>query len=99
MRVILERDAEDEMLEAAHYYDEQQPGLGADLLDKVDVAIDEVGADPARFGLYRGSKLVRSIRLERFPYRLLFVLEPDRVAVVAVMHLHRHPDYWKHRLS
>ncbi|MFM8469487.1 MAG: type II toxin-antitoxin system RelE/ParE family toxin [Limisphaerales bacterium] len=97
--MILEREAEDEMLEAARYYDEQQAGLGADLLDKVDVAIDEVGADPARFGFYRGSKLVRSIRLERFPYRLLFVLEPDRVAIVAVMHLHRHPNYWKHRLS
>jgi hypothetical protein len=36
--------------------------------------------------------------LERFPYRLLFVLEPERAVVVAVMHLHRRPEYWKRRV-
>lgn len=99
MKVALERDAEAEMVEAAQYYDEQQPGLGSDFLDKVDWAVDQIAVDAVRFGFYRGSKLVRSIRLPRFPYRLLFVVEPDRVWVVAVAHLHRHPDYWKQRLK
>ncbi len=98
MKVILEREADQEMVEAAQYYHEQQPELGSDFLDKVDAAIDRIASNPLRFAFYRDSKLVRSIRLERFPYRLLFVVEPSRVSVVAVAHLHRHPDYWKHRL-
>ena len=99
MKVILERDADTEMAEAAQYYDEQQPGLGSAFLDKVDAAVDEIATDPLRFGFYRGSKAIHSVRLARFPYRLLFAIEPERVSVVAVAHLHRHPDYWKHRLT
>ena len=99
MKVILERAANAEMIEAAQYYDEQQPGLGSDFLDKVDTAVDELASDPLRFRFYRGSKSIRSIRLGRFPYRLLFAVESERVSVVAVAHLHRHPDYWKRRLS
>jgi hypothetical protein len=98
MKVIIEREANAEMVEAAEYYD-AQPGLGSDFLDEVDEAIDKIAREPLRFGFYRGSRIVRSIRLDRFPYRLLFVAEPRRVSIVAVAHLHRHPDYWKHRLS
>jgi hypothetical protein len=99
MKVILEREADAELVEAAQYYNEQQPGLGSDFLDKVDAAIDQIATDPLRSAFYRGSKIVRSIRLARFPYRLLFVVEPSCVSIVAVAHLHRHPDYWKHRLK
>ena len=99
MKVKLEREAEQEMLDAAAYYNENQSGLGAVFLDKVDAALDEIAAHPARFAFYHGSKTVRSIRLTRFPYRLLFIIEARRVVVVAVAHLHRHPDYWKKRLS
>ncbi len=99
MKVVLEREAEAEMVEAAQYYNEHQPELGSDFLDKVDAALESLAADPLRYGFYRSSKIVRSVRLARFPYRLLFVVGPARVVVVAVAHLHRHPDYWKHRLS
>jgi len=34
-----------------------------------------------------------------FPYALLYLDEPDRVWIVAVMPLKRDPDYWKHRLT
>lgn len=98
MKVSLEREAETEMVEAAQYYNEQQPGLGSDFLDKVDAALGQIADAPVRFAFYRGSKIVRSIRMARFPYRLLFVVESGRVWVVAVAHLHRHPDYWKQRL-
>lgn len=97
MRVILEHEAEQEMLAAAEYYNEQQDGLGTDFLDEVEVATDAIGRAPLRHGFY--GRPIRSIALKRFPYRLLFAVETDRVVVVAVMHLHRRPGYWKHRLS
>lgn len=34
----------------------------------------------------------------RFPYRTLYSEEPDGIFVLAVMHLHRASDYWRHRL-
>ena len=99
MNVALEHEAEFEMLEAARYYEEQQLGLGSDFLDEVEAGFGRIAGESGRFGYYRGSKTVRSVRLERFPYRLLFVLEPERAVVVAVMHLHRRPDFWKKRIG
>lgn len=99
MKVFFEHEAETEMVEAAQYYDEHQTGLGSDFLDKVDAAIDEIAADPLRFGFYRSSKNLRSVRLERFPYRLLFAVGSERISIVAVAHLHRRPGYWKPRLK
>jgi plasmid stabilization system protein ParE len=96
MRVVLEREAEQEMLESAAYYEAQQAGLGAAFLDAVDEAADQIGRQPRLWGYY--SRPVRSIRLKRFPYRLLYVVQPERVYVVAVMHLHRQPGYWRRRL-
>ena len=97
MGVVLEHEAEQEMIEAAQYYEDQQKGLGLDLLDEVDIAIAAIGRDPLRHGFC--DRPIRSVALDRFPYRLLFAVESDRVFVVAVMHLHRRPGYWKHRLS
>jgi toxin ParE1/3/4 len=34
-----------------------------------------------------------------FPYGILFEDRPDHVRIVAVMALHRDPEYWLHRLS
>jgi hypothetical protein len=97
MRVVLEHEAEQEMIEAAQYYEDQQKGLGVDLLDEVEIAIATIGRAPLRYGFY--DRPIRSVALDRFPYRLLFAVESDRIFVVAVMHLHRRPGYWKHRLS
>jgi hypothetical protein len=64
MTVALEHEAEHEMLEAARYYEEQQLGLGSDFLDEVEAGFGWIAGEAARFGYYRGSKTVRSVRLE-----------------------------------
>lgn len=33
----------------------------------------------------------------RFPYGVLYAQENSHLFIVAIMHLHREPDYWKHR--
>ncbi len=42
---------------------------------------------------------VRRCQLKRFPYGVLYSEEATGIFVIAVMHLHREPDYWKHRLG
>jgi hypothetical protein len=41
---------------------------------------------------------VRRSLVKRFPYGVLYSEEPDGVFILAVMNLHRAPDYWKHRV-
>ena len=43
---------------------------------------------------------IRRSLANRFPYGVLYSSEKDGdIYIIAVMHLHRHPDYWKKRES
>jgi hypothetical protein len=35
--------------------------------------------------------------LGRFPYGVFFTIKAESIDVLAVLHLHRHPDHWKER--
>lgn len=40
---------------------------------------------------------IRRCRVHRFPYGVVYRAKPERIEVLAVMHLHRQPGYWKSR--
>ena len=42
---------------------------------------------------------IRRSLVRRFPYGILYAEENEELFIVAVMHLHRDPDYWKHRVE
>ena len=90
------RPAELEMLDAARYYELQAPGLGEDFLDRIGSALQDIGAHPERWAVVRFN--IRRRLVHRFPYGLLYRVDPDEIVVLATMHLHRHPDYWLDRL-
>lgn len=87
--------AEQEMLEAAQYYASQEPGLGQDFMDAIESAAANLAEDPRRWPVLRAG--VRRRLVHRFPYGLLYRDDPKEVVVLAVMHLHRHPNYWLKR--
>ena len=89
------RPAELEMLDAARYYELQAPGLGDDFLDKIDSAVQDISEHPERWPVVRPNTRRRLVH--RFPYALLYRVDPDEVVIQATMHLHRHPEYWTNR--
>jgi toxin ParE1/3/4 len=95
MRVRLHPEAESEMIKAAAYYETQQADLGKRFLAALQDAINSILINPR---LYPVVDLdVRRCLTKVFPFGVLFRVEPDEIVLVAVMHLARHPDYWKHR--
>jgi plasmid stabilization system protein ParE len=84
--------AEQEMLNAAQYYELQVPGLGASFLDKIDSATADISEHPERWPIVRLN--IRRRLIHRFPYGLLYRIDSNEVVVLAVSHLHRHPSYW-----
>jgi len=89
--------AEEEMLEAAFYYEQQSKGLGQDSLRKVQNAVDEIVQHPTRWPKVRGN--IRRRMIHRFPYAVLYEDQPQEILIIAVMHLRRHPAYWIERTS
>ncbi|MDD5557127.1 MAG: type II toxin-antitoxin system RelE/ParE family toxin [bacterium] len=88
-------EAEAEFLAAISYYENCEPGLGRDFAMEVCSAIQNILSYPTAWPLL--GEGIRRCLTHRFPYGVLFSIEPERVHILAVMHLHRNPDYWKQR--
>jgi len=90
-------DAEAEMLDAAKWYERQQANLGKRFLSTIQDSLNRIEFNPLLFPLLEGD--VRRCLAKSFPFAVLFRITPDVIAVMAVMHLRRDPDYWKARNS
>ena len=88
-------DAESEMIEAAAHYEAQQPDLGRRFLASVQDADNRIVLNPHLYQVVEGD--VRRCLTKTFPFGVLFRERPDQVVIMAVMHMHRDPDYWKSR--
>jgi hypothetical protein len=97
VKVEFHVEAEDELFAAAEYYDQRESGLGRALIAEVGAAVLQIVDHPLAW-----PKLDREVRrclIRRFPYSLLFCFDQDRIFIVAFMHLHRRPGYWRSRLA
>lgn len=72
------------------------PGLGVLFLGALEGAVQTILAHPEAYQLV-GSEIRRYL-VRRFPYSLLYVVESDRIRVLAVAHQKRRPGYWRTRL-
>jgi hypothetical protein len=88
-------EAETEFIAAIAYYEDCETGLGEDFSIEVFATIQNILSFPRTWPILEAD--VRRCLTNRFPYAVLYSIEPDRIYVLAVMHLHRHPDYWKNR--
>lgn len=80
------------MVQAARYYEAQVPSLGYDLLSEIHRAVKGIEDHPEAAPIIKGSIRRRIIR--RFPYAILYQIDPSEIVILAIMHQHRDPDYW-----
>ena len=95
MTLSFHPEAEAEFFEAIEYYEECREGLGHEFAVEVYSTLDRILCFPQAWPLLEGD--VRRCLVRRFPFGVVYSHEPSGVFVLAVMHLHRDPDYWKHR--
>ncbi len=101
-RAQLHPEAVTELLEAVRFYEQQHPGLGEQFEAEVAHAVDGVIWNPDAWPELTGrrrSTVVRSRRVARFPYRIVYFVHDDTIVVVAVAHERRHPGYWNRRVE
>ena len=92
MRIVFSKYAELELEDAATYYEIELEGLGERFRSEIKKAANRIAKYPEASSIERGD--VRKYLLHKFPYKLLYSIEPDHIFVIAVAHLHRRPDYW-----
>jgi plasmid stabilization system protein ParE len=93
---IVTADASAELIEAQGWYENEAPGLGRRFSEAVDGVIARMISNPRQFPVIY--KNVRRALLRRFPYSLMFVVEPDgTLTVIACFHGSRDPAHWQRR--
>jgi plasmid stabilization system protein ParE len=88
--------AEEEMTEAALFYEAAKTGLGDAFLDDIQHAIDTVRERP-HLGVAVAYGFRRAL-LRRFPFSIVYAIDESEIVVVAVAHQRCRPYYWKGRV-
>ncbi|MCP4658590.1 MAG: type II toxin-antitoxin system RelE/ParE family toxin [bacterium] len=98
MKRSLTPEAEDELTEAALWYENRRKGLGIEFLEEAERVFQRIEENPR---LYQVVHLdIRRANLRRFPYSVYYVVHQvhqDIVGVLAVHHNSRDPRRWKWR--
>ena len=97
MRVRILPEAQAEIEDAAEWYEQARRGLATEFLREIDAGLERVVESPKAW--HALSSRLRRYRLDRFPYGIIYQLRKEEILVIAVAHLHRRPDYWRHRLK
>ena len=87
--------AEQELNEAASYYNAASPGLGTAFLDEVEHAVKQILEHPKAASLV--NRVVRRKFVRRFPYSVLYSVQTDTIRVLAIANQKRRPFYWRGR--
>ena len=96
-RVGFDVDARAEFLAAVDHYEECRQGLGRRFREAVETEIEHISRTPFRFRMLHPP--FRRCLVPKFPYSIVFSIEPSFILVVAVAHAKRKPGYWHDRLE
>jgi len=94
--LIIRPEAKSDMLDIFRWYQEQREGLGYDFKLCVDEVLSKVQRHPLnRKKIYRD---IRRVVTKRFPFGIFYVVENNKIIVLAVLHARRDPSKWKRRI-
>ncbi|HAM73795.1 MAG TPA: plasmid stabilization protein [Verrucomicrobiales bacterium] len=96
-RAVFHPEASREYLDAIEYHAAIRVELGERFDSEIQRLVDEISRDPQRF--LRIHPPVQRALSPEFPYSVVYLDQPDRVWIVAVMHAKRRPGYWKKRVG
>ncbi len=96
MNIVFHPEVEAEFNAAIDYYQAIENRLGFDFAVEIQATIERIAAFPKAWTVI-DSEIRRSL-VRRSPYGVLYAEENDNIYIIAVMHLHREPDYWQYRV-
>lgn len=102
LALFVHPEARAEFLDAIRYYESKMPGRGDEYDAAVAQAVNDIQWNPAAWPAFPGwdrDLIVRSRKVESFPYRVVYFARGQELVIIAFAHRHRRPGYWQQRLS
>jgi plasmid stabilization system protein ParE len=97
MQILFHPEAQGELNRAISHYESSESGHGYQFAIEIFAAVERIKANPSMWPIL--DHQVRRCLVHRFPYGVIYSVDEQRseVLILAVMHLHRQPDYWSGR--
>ncbi|HBW58353.1 MAG TPA: plasmid stabilization protein [Oscillatoriales bacterium UBA8482] len=95
MKYVFHPEALAEYAEAVQYYAEQSSEVAQAFINVIEDAVYRIKESPTRWAVL--DENVRRCLTRKFPYSILYTIEPDYILILAVTHCSREPGYWKNR--
>ena len=92
-QIIIRSEAEADIQDAFLWYERQRNGLGNDFLLCVEEALSKIRRTPEMSPCVHKNVYRRLIR--RFPYGVFYIIEEERIVILAVFHAKRDPKQWR----
>jgi plasmid stabilization system protein ParE len=100
-RFLPEPEASAELEDAALWYEGQRSGLGLELVQAVDLALEQIAEWPQigrRVAGLRDDVPARRVPVKRFPYHVVYLPWEGAIRILAFAHDSRKPGYWLSRI-
>ena len=94
-RLLLEPEAEAEFLAAGSWYAERNPAIAAAFRVSVARTLEAVERAPQQFPI--ALRDIRKALVRTFPDVVYYVVLPDFISVIAIIHGRRDPRLWQAR--
>lgn len=92
--VIVKEEAHQDTIEAYNYYEEKSTGLGERFLEALQQRYRELSKTPTLYSFINEDplKVLRDVKLEKFPFVVVYEIIEKEVVVYAVHNTYKHPD-------
>lgn len=87
--LLVKAEAIQDMTEAFNWYERKRTGLGIEFLDEVEQYYDLISKNPEQYQSYMNQRIAV---IHRFPYKIVYEIEGDRIIVYAIYHDKRNPE-------
>jgi len=90
------RDALLDLEDIILWYEEQREGLSYDFELCLEAGLAEITRTPSAF--QKKYINVKIVFINRFPYGIHYIINPDSIIVIGIFHTSRSPNNWNKRL-
>ncbi len=90
-RLFVKEEARIEMLDTYFYYEQQQAGLGERFLSELEARFSDISTHPEYFSFIDSKQILRDVKVEKFPFVIVYEIAGIEVIVYAIHLTHKHP--------
>lgn len=88
-QIVSVADVEQDLILAIDWYNSQQHGLAERFLNEYDNVINKLKENPFIYQKYNHH--IRKVKLKSFPYMIFYMVNSDKVIILAVFHGAKNP--------